>query len=110
MNKRITFLTTLLISLGATSVLAGTPGIDQRQDKQQGRIEQGIHSGELTANESARLLKGQAELQRMEHRSKRDGLVTDRERVRLQRKASTESARIYRHKHNDNRRGSGIAY
>ena len=46
----------------------------------------------------------------MEYRSKRDGVVTDRERVRLQRKASTESARIYRHKHNGNRRGNGIAY
>lgn len=110
MNKRITFLTTLLISLGATTVLAGTSGIDQRQHNQEGRIEQGVRSGELTASESARLLKGQAELQRMEHRSKRDGVVTDRERVRLQRKASTESARIYRHKHNGNRRGSGVAY
>ena len=49
MNKRIKFLTTLLISLGATTVLAGTSGIDQRQNNQEGRIEQGVRSGELTA-------------------------------------------------------------
>ena len=110
MKKRIIFLTSLLISLGATTALAGTSGIDQRQNNQEGRIEQGVRSGELTATESARLFKGQAELQRMEYRSKRDGVVTDRERVRLQRKASTESARIYRHKHNGNRRSSGVAY
>ena len=49
MNKLIKSSTVIaLISLVGTASLADTPKLDNRQDKQQARIAQGIKSGELT--------------------------------------------------------------
>jgi hypothetical protein len=95
-------LTTL--TLGANPVFAGTPVLNDRQAQQEKRIEQGIRSGELTRTETARLAKGQVELQRMENRAKRDGEVTHKERARLHNKANVESRKIHRQKHDTNRR------
>ena len=94
-------LTTL--TLGANPVFAGTPVLNDRQAQQEKRIEQGVRSGELTP-ETARLAKGQVELQRMENRAKRDGEVTHKERARLHNKANVESRKIHRQKHDTNRR------
>ena len=86
------------------SVMAGTPGVDNRQDNQQIRIVHGMKSGELTVRESSRMIKGQIELQRMENRAKSDGVVTRKERVRLHHKANVESGKIYRNKHDGQKR------
>jgi hypothetical protein len=110
MKTRATLLITIVMSLGANAALAFTSGIDQRQSNQEARIEQGVRSGELTNRESVRLVRGQVELQKMENRSKRDGVVTNRERARLHKKASGESGRIYRNKHDGSRRSNKLAY
>ena len=110
MKTRTTLMITLVMSLGANAALAVMSGIDQRQSNQEARIEQGVRSGELTNRESVRLVRGQVELQKMENRSKRDGVVTKRERARLHKKASGESGRIYRKKHDGSRRASKLAY
>lgn len=78
---------------------ANTPGIDQRQENQERRIEQGIASGQLTARETMRLERGQERVERMEDRAKADGVVTVRERARIQHAQNVESRRIYRQKH-----------
>ena len=105
MNTLTKSLTIIIVTvLFGGEVLAGTPGVNKRQDNQQARISQGIKSGELTAKESARMVKGQVELQRMENRAKRDGKVTKKERVRLHRKANVESGKIYRNKHDGQKR------
>ena len=74
-----------------------TPDIDKRQKNQQQRIAQGIASGELTKRESKQLIQGQKQLHRMETRAKSDGVVTKKERARLNKKAYKESLKI---KHN----------
>lgn len=76
-----------------------TPGVDQRQANQQQRIDQGVRSGALTADEAARLDRGQERVQAMEDRAKADGKVTAAERRRLHRAENVESRRIARQKH-----------
>jgi uncharacterized membrane protein YebE (DUF533 family) len=76
-----------------------TPGIDQRQNNQEQRIDQGIASGQLNQREAARLERGQARVNAMENRAKSDGVVTARERTRIQHAQNVESKRINRQKH-----------
>jgi hypothetical protein len=78
---------------------ANTPGIDQRQINQEQRIDQGVASGQLNQRETNRLERGQQRVDNMENRAKSDGVVTARERTRLQHAQNVESKRIYRQKH-----------
>ena len=78
---------------------AGTPVLDKREHNQAQRIRQGVKSGELTRPETRRLVAGEARLHANEAAAKADGVVTARERARLQAEANRESARIYRQKH-----------
>lgn len=84
--------------------LAGTPVLNDRQANQKARIVQGAKSGELTKKETARMVRGQAQLQRMENRAKADGVVTKKEKAKLHHKANKESAKIYRNKHDGQKR------
>ena len=94
---------TLVFTFGG-QVMADTPKLDNRQDKQKARIAQGVKSGELTKKETARMVNGQIQLQKMENKAKADGVVTKKERARLQHKANKESAKIYHNKHDNQKR------
>jgi hypothetical protein len=76
-----------------------TPRIDQREVNQQGRIEQGINSGQLTPKETAKLEKGEAKIDKMEAKAKSDGTVTAKERKKLTKAQNKESKKIYKEKH-----------
>ena len=78
---------------------ANTPGVDQRQMNQERRIDQGVASGSLTEREANRMERGQQHVDNIENRAKSDGVVTNRERARLQHAQNVESRRIYRQKH-----------
>jgi hypothetical protein len=78
---------------------ADTPVLDARERLQRERIAQGIRSGELTRPEARRLVRGEINLHRHERRAEADGVVTARERIRLDNHADRMSARIYRQKH-----------
>jgi hypothetical protein len=103
-NKLI--VTAALIALSGP-VLADTPLLDQRQERQAERIRQGWQQGDLTRQEAARLVQGQKRLRRMEHRVKSDGQVTTQERARLQHQASVQSRHIYRQRHDQQVRPGG---
>jgi Ni/Co efflux regulator RcnB len=79
---------------------ANTPGLDQRQENQQRRIDQGVESGALNANEAARLEGQQNRVQRAEDRAKSDGVVTGKERAALHHRQDHTSRTIARKKHN----------
>jgi len=81
-----------------------TPNIDQRRAEQQRRIDQGVKSGELTPREAASLQKGQAKVQRMEDKAKSDGVVTDKERKKIEHEQDKQSKRIEHEKHDRQRR------
>lgn len=104
MLKNIALAAALMIVVAPA--LADTPVLDQRQERQRERIQQGWQSGELTRRETAGLVRGQQQLRRMEHRAEADGTVTSRERHRLQQQANVQSRHIYRQKHDgQSRRG-----
>lgn len=92
------------LALGAGAPLAGAATIDERQENQQRRIEQGIRSGALTEREAARLQREQDRIQRMEDRALADGQLSKAERRRLQRRLNRSSRHIYRQKHDAQRR------
>ena len=89
------------LSASIASANPNTPSVDRREARQHARIQQGVCSGELTPGEAARPRAGQRHVRRMEARDKRDGVVTLRERIQLQRAQNRQSRHIARLKHND---------
>lgn len=75
----------------------------QRNANQQGRIEQGLQSGQLTAREAARLERGQASVDRGEAHAALNGHVGPREQERIQRLENHQSEEILRQKHDGQR-------
>jgi hypothetical protein len=73
--------------------------INQRQANQEGRIDQGIRSGELNRREAARLERGQERVNRMEDRALADGKIGKGEFRRIENAQNAQSQRIYRQKH-----------
>lgn len=93
----------LAVSLGAHAQ-SGLPDaqaarVDQRQERQEKRIEQGVASGELTRRETARLEHQQRHINRLERRTEADGQVTAREAQRVESAQDRASQRIFRAKH-----------
>jgi hypothetical protein len=88
-----------LITLPAFAQTTSTPRIDQRQENQQRRIDQGVNSGALNEREAARLQKGQDRVQRIEDKAVADGKVTAKERVRIEHAQDKQTRHIAREKH-----------
>ncbi len=101
MKKEIMTVMAGMMVIGASAAFAGTesPVIDQRQQNQQQRIDQGVASGQLTPREAGRLEAGQARVEQREARMKSDGALSKKERVQLTRQQNRASKRIYRQKH-----------
>jgi len=76
-----------------------TPGIDQRLQNQEKRIDQGVNSGALTGREAARMERREAKIEGDVARAKADGKVTPQERKRLNRELDNQSRNIHREKH-----------
>lgn len=79
---------------------AATPNIDQRIANQQKRIDQGVKSGALTTQETARLEKREDKIKADTAAAKADGQVTQQERKRLQHELNQNSRAIHHGKHN----------
>ncbi|TAG26996.1 MAG: hypothetical protein EAZ37_06615 [Burkholderiales bacterium] len=104
-----TVLTALSIAL-AGSVFAQTssptmPRVDQREAKQQARIDQGVASGQLNQKEATRLENGQARVNQAEANAKADGKVTRREKHKLDHMQDKQSRHIKRQKHDQQKAG-----
>ena len=96
-------LTALLVVTFAGPALASS--VAERQVNQQQRIAQGIGSGELNRREAARLERKEVRLHRSIVRDRYDGgRFTRIERYKAQRRLDRMSARIYRQKHDGQRR------
>jgi hypothetical protein len=76
----------------------------QRNINQQQRIAQGIKSGALTNREVGKLERGQARDNAMQYRAGRDGYVGPHEQRHIQSAENRQSARIYREKHDAQKR------
>ncbi len=98
MKKLTTVLATTTLILASGHSLAAS--INERQANQQGRITQGVFSGELTRREATSLAVQQHKVARKEARFRSDGVLTKRERANLQYSLSKSSSTIYNKKHN----------
>ena len=113
MNKQNLILVAIA-ALSISSAFAQTtpapnmPKVDQRQDKQTARIEQGVASGQLNGKETARLEAGQAKVATAEANAKADGTVTPKERAKLARMQNKQSRHIAKQKH-DKQTANGVA-
>lgn len=93
----------LMLSLSAitfASVGTGTQTINNRQRNQQQRIRRGYRNGSLSGREAVRLQIEQARIRNKERRAKADGVVSLRERARLQRDLNRSSRHIRNKRHN----------
>lgn len=108
MNKLLLALTLslgfLAPELASAQPQPGRPRVDQRQAQQKKRVVAGVESGALTKKETVQLAKGQAHVRRVERRAEADGQVTAREKVRMEKAQDRQSRRIYRQKHDGQRR------
>ena len=84
MKQMLLSISALIVTAGLAYAQAEAPVIDQRQANQEKRIDQGIVSGHLHARETNRLNKQQEHINKMEDRAKADGVVTDKEKARLE--------------------------
>lgn len=71
---------------------------------QEERIEQGIKSGELTKDEAAELKEGQKEIIDIKSEAASDGVITQKEKVEIEKKVNEENQEIYNEKHDAEKR------
>jgi hypothetical protein len=98
------------VMLLSTALYAGptdVPVIQQREQNQQKRIDQGVKSGELTPREAGKLEAKQAQIKQDEVRMKSDGKLTAKERRKLKAEENRSSRDIHRKKHNDRKADVG---
>jgi hypothetical protein len=100
--KRFVILVLAAALLGSISFAqTATPKVTKRQHHQQQRIKEGIKSGEVTKGEAAKLEAQQGKIAVDKAKAKSDGVVTPRERAKLNREQNRASRNIYRKKHNE---------
>lgn len=101
---KLSLLPTAFLALATTVAMCQTthPNIQHRKNRQQQRIAQGVHSGQLTPHETAHLERRQASINRQEHRmrSRDNGHLTRADRARLNHRQNRTSRAIYNKKHN----------
>jgi hypothetical protein len=97
----------LFITPAALLAQTPTPGaydhnIGQRKVDQQGRIANGVKSGQLTPHETSHLEHQERGINHEEHamRAQDNGHLTSQDRSTLHAQQNQESRRIYRDKHN----------
>ena len=91
----------VVLSLACSASLAqtATPKATKRQINQQERIKGGVKSGELTRKEAAKLEARERKIARDKRKAKADGVVTPKERAKIQHEQNKTSRRIYKEKH-----------
>lgn len=88
------------LAAGALAPFSANAGINDRQERQDRRIEQGVKSGELTRGERRYLEQEQRHINRLERRFRSDGRLTKRERSILDAELDRLSRQIKVMKHN----------
>ena len=101
MKRIASLLIAAVFVLGVSAVaMAGPRGINQREYREQRRINQGVRSGELTRREASRLEANMARIRTDERFARMTGGgISPREHARLERELNRESRGIYRQKH-----------
>lgn len=78
---------------------------NNREARQESRINQGIKSGELTAHEAKKLERGQERIDVAQDKAMADGELSKKEKVKLERMQDRQNRKIFKQKHDDQQRG-----
>jgi hypothetical protein len=100
---KLSVFATALLALSTTVAMTQThPNIQQRKNRQQARIAQGVRSGQLTPRETAHLERRETSINRQERNMRRadGGHLTRADRARLNARQNRTSRAIYNKKHN----------
>lgn len=97
---------TILLSVSFLTVVAEARRDQRREGRQQARIAEGVKSGELNRKEARRLRHGQQRVDHAQNKAAADGVVTDQEKLKLEKMQDVQSKRIYRQKHDEQKRDS----
>jgi polyhydroxyalkanoate synthesis regulator phasin len=95
----------LVLAVFVNTSYAGTRA-DKRQERQEKRIDQGVKSGQLNEKEAARLNNGQARIDNAETAAQADGKITKKEQRKLENMQDRQSKKIYKEKHDRQRRAA----
>ena len=95
----LTISAVIITTTGLAYAQVDQPVIDQRQANQEKRIDHGIASGQLNEHESNRLNGQQEHINKMEDKAKSDGVVTKKERAKIDHTQDRASRNIAREKH-----------
>ena len=99
--KTLRFAAALTAAL-ALSGAVQAQSVNQREGRQQARIDQGVASGQLTAGEAVRDERQHGRIDATEARMRANdgGHLTGNQRARLENRQNRASAHIYNSKHN----------
>ena len=101
MKFRMLFIGLFLLTFSIASQAQTTQRrVVKTQLKQQKRIQLGVRNGELTRRETIQLQRQQANIRRTKKRAQSDGVVTCKERAVIRTKQARASKNIARKKHN----------
>jgi hypothetical protein len=100
MKNLFVFIAALAAFIFLTSVESQAGRFERRDSRQYDRIEAGIARGEITQREARILRNEQDNICELRERSMRDGHLSDRERIRLERRQDLASRHIHRFNHN----------
>ena len=96
-------LATSAMFVGVLALSAGAQEVKDRKEDQQGRIGEGVQSGQLTPGETNRLETREKHINRetRRDRAKNGGTLTPGEKAKVNAQQNKVSKSIYRDKHNE---------
>jgi hypothetical protein len=106
MKKYLSKAVFILLALGLSMPAFAMISLHDMERNQMRRIQQGIHSGQLTAGEVRILRREQRSIRMLKRRFLRDGRLSRGERRTLRHRYTRASHHIYRLKHNSRTRYS----
>lgn len=95
----------VLIAILSLNAQAGRN--QNREARQENRINRGAESGELTRHESQRLERGQNTIDHFQQKADADGEMSADEKLKLERMQDRQSRKIFIQKH-DGQQGSNL--
>lgn len=100
MKKHLIITTVFVAGLLFFSQPANAGNLKKRFYRQDHRIQQGVHSGEITPREARKLARDQRQVRQLRRHYLSDGHLSMRERKILNNRLDRSSKRIYHYKHN----------
>jgi len=94
------FIVTLMVLVFLAAVESQAGRIEKRDSRQDSRIEDGIAKGEISRGEARILRNQQDNIDKQREKALRDGRLSNRERIMLERRQDLASRDIYRYRHN----------